>query len=174
MIEKAEYVFQRVNQTGGKRKTATSGLDEVFSKVYNTVIYKIYAFLYSIKLHTKFTKTFCYVQDRIFPNKISRAKNLPFYLIGILPLETFKKQLYINIKLVKSGSVIIICIIIGINLIKQYNRGSINIEIQRQSYLFIFIIENCYFKVQIITYITKFVNIFVNFVKQSNFFEYLL
>lgn len=47
-----------MSKTGSKYKIVFIDLKNIFLKMYNTVIYRIYAFLYNIKLCTKFTKAF--------------------------------------------------------------------------------------------------------------------
>lgn len=60
IIDKAESVRWRTDKAGNKRKEIVANLDNIFAKVYNTMISKIYALLYDIKLGTKFTNVFSY------------------------------------------------------------------------------------------------------------------
>ena len=80
------------------------------------MIFRINTLLYSIKLDIKLLKAFRCRQSMICKNDISKAKFLPFSQIKTLLLETLKEELYINTKLVKSRSVIVIGIIVCLNL----------------------------------------------------------
>ena len=58
VIDKARCSPWRVGKASSKYEIAFTSLDDILLEVYSTVIYKIYTFLYSIKLHIEFTKGF--------------------------------------------------------------------------------------------------------------------
>lgn len=58
IIYKAESLRWRVDEAGNKKKETFISLDNIFAKIYNVVIYRIYALLYNIKLGIEFTNIF--------------------------------------------------------------------------------------------------------------------
>lgn len=87
----------------------------------------------------------------------------------MLPLRVLKKQLHINIKLVKSRNITAIGIIICLSLTKKHDRDTLDINIWQQSDLSTLIIKNCEFEFKIVTGTAKFVFVFVKFVKYNEF-----
>lgn len=81
-------------------------LNDVFTKVYNIVVCKIYIPLYGIKFSIKLSKVFGYKQSKICADDICKAKYLSFSQVKISLLKTFKKQLHISTKLVKDKSIL--------------------------------------------------------------------
>lgn len=66
IIDKTGYIFQpKISKASDKYRMVFTSLNNVFSEVYNTVIYKIYIFLYNIKLCIKFIKAFSFGQKKI-------------------------------------------------------------------------------------------------------------
>lgn len=87
----------------------------------------------------------------------------------MLPLRVLKKQLHINIKLVKNRNITVIGIIICLSLTEKHDRGILDINIWRQSDLSTLIKKNCEFEFKIVTDAAKFVFVFVKFVKYNEF-----
>ena len=90
----------------------------VFAEIYSTVIHRIYALLYSIKLSTKLLKTFYCRQGLIYKDDIGEAKCLSFSQVETLLFGALKEQLHICTKLVISKTVTTISMIICQNLIR--------------------------------------------------------
>lgn len=47
-----------IDKTGKKSRMTFTGLNNILAKIYNIIIYKIYALLYSVQLGIKFIDTF--------------------------------------------------------------------------------------------------------------------
>lgn len=159
----------KVGKAGSKSRIISTSSDDVFTKIYSAVIYKIDTSLYNIKLNTKLLKAFSYRQSQICRNDISKARYLLFSQIKMLPLKALKEQLHISIKLVKGRSVTTINIIIQFSLTEKHDKSTLDIDIQRQSDLSILIIKNCNFEIKIVTGAAKFIFDFVNFIKHNKF-----
>lgn len=99
---------------------------------------------------------------------------LLFSQVKIFPLEVFKKQLHISAKLIKNRNVIVFGIIRHLSLTEEYDRDVKNINIWYESALSIFIVKDCDFEINIVTHVTKFIFIFVNFVNYDNLFWVLV
>lgn len=56
-MNKARYIQLRVSKINSKSKIISRDLDNIFTQLYNIVIYIIYALLYSIKLNTELANT---------------------------------------------------------------------------------------------------------------------
>lgn len=67
--------------------------------------------------------------DKICWDNIGEANGLLFDEVETLSIGVFKKWLRVNAKLVKSGGVMAICIVVCLNLIIRYNRGVMNVDI---------------------------------------------
>lgn len=60
IIDKAGCIRWRISEAGDKSKVSSTYLNNVLTKMYSAVIYRIYASWYSIKLDIKFTNIFGY------------------------------------------------------------------------------------------------------------------
>lgn len=60
IIDVVGVVEKKTSEAGGKYKMTFISLDNVFAKMYNTMISKIYALFYAIKLNIKFIDVFNY------------------------------------------------------------------------------------------------------------------
>lgn len=107
-----------MSETRIKSKITSICLNDVLTEMYNIVICRIYTSLSCIKLSTKLMKTFGCRQSRIYGDDVSKIKYLPFSQIQILLLKDFKKQLYIDAKLVQNSSVPAIIIEMHLSLTK--------------------------------------------------------
>lgn len=77
-INKTGYFQQRVDEAGVRSKMTFTCSNNVFARVYSTMICRIYILLYSYMLSIKLLKVFDCKQDEICGDDIYKSKFLPF------------------------------------------------------------------------------------------------
>lgn len=170
IINKTRCLQKMVGEFSNKSKMTFTGSNDIFTKIYNTMIYRINTLLDGMIFDTKLSKVFSYGWSGICKDNISETKYLLFSQINTLLFSAFKKQLHISIKLVKNRSSTTISIIIHLSFIKKHDRDTIDIDIWRQVDLFIVVIKNYNFEDKIIIYFNKLVFLLVDFLKYEGLF----
>lgn len=78
IIDKAWCIWKKIGEASSKSRITFICSNNIFAKVYNTVICRIYTLLYSIKLNIKLAKVFFCKQSCICGDNIGETKCLPF------------------------------------------------------------------------------------------------